>query len=736
MSDVCKKNFRMLMCALLALLLLVFTSMSPCMTALAQGNSAEPSEDSQNDSAEVFAEGVETGEQDLGSGVLALLSDSTDMKASYVTTYDGLKDMPQSEDNDWQIVRESYNEAKQGAGKYSYSEEDAVRLQKAVIANGSENDFQIYLNVEPQLSWDEFFKSLDNYSTHNNSNSFNPSSGCSRLLSQDEFDNLPESQKSWYAKINVTYQLTNGSYSVVRYGNFFGPNGDEQIQNVKNGSYAWSSEKFNTNGLIRGVDWRALVTAAASNSNLSLVIDARDLEKQFSFADKPVYPKSVSDPMGESIIFKGLVSADTGSINAPAEGSLGGTVEWQLPTATPPDPPYYSTQTKPGTIPGTNQEGTVTVLENVVAVERNGKLTAYYSGILEMRYGIALDTSAEGFQSCGNPASAPSEKATYATNGKTSLVYQVEDATKTTDFPLPAVKGLLYDLELKKIDEHSKKGLSGAVFTLLGEDGKPVTGKDGNPVTAVSENDGSVKFHNLALGVYSAKETNPPKGYAADDASSVGPYELCWTKNRALSVDHYGLHDADWASDASNMLPSGELPQVTNRRTLALVVLKQDADTKAPLEGVGFSLIEDDGDGSYSPSDKPARVWLDADMSNLSSSGATNAEGRISFYGIEPGTYWLLETRALAGYRLLDEPIKMTVTNDFDVFFHESMVAVVVDDSNVVRISVDNSKIPVLPKTGSHLGLALGLIGSLSLVTGLLAMVSLRAKNGRRCSRK
>lgn len=134
MAKMRKKNLCILLCVLLTALLLVFTSMQPCVSALAQDSSVP-------------------------------LSDSTGMKASYVTTYDGSKDMPQAEDNDWQIVREPYKEVKQGS-KYTYSEEDAVRVQKAVMANETENDFQVYLNVEPQLSWEEFFKSLDNYATH------------------------------------------------------------------------------------------------------------------------------------------------------------------------------------------------------------------------------------------------------------------------------------------------------------------------------------------------------------------------------------------------------------------------------------------------------------------------------------------------------------------------------------------------------------------------------------------
>ena len=692
------------------------------------------------DASETVDEAAEDSdvEQDDADWIAAyaLTTESTGMKAKYTTEYDGSTGMPGSDANSWQVVRESYSGVKAGDGTYSYASDDVVRVQKAVMANGWENDFQVYLNVEPQLSWEEFFKSLDNYATHNNASSFNPSSGCSRLLSQNEYDALPANEKSWYEKINVKYQLTNNSYDVVRYGNFHGTSKD-QIQNVNNGSYAWASEKFNKNGLINGINWRELVSAAQSGSSLSLVIDARSLESQFTFADKPVYPKSVSDPMGKNIQFKGIISADTGSVISPEIESFGGTLSWMLPTATPPDPPYYSSHTELGKVPGTNVDGTVTVLENLVTINRGGKQTAYYVSVLEMRYAIGLDTSADGFNSCGDPASIPSAKATYDTNGNTTLSYQFNSSNKSTNFAIPAVKGLLYDFELKKIDEQTNEGLAGAVFQLLDKNDNPVNDAAGNSITATSENDGTVKFHNLPWGTYTAKEIQAPPGYLMTGSPNVGPYELCWTTNKAqLALDHAGSHQADWAADTLNVLPRATMLQVTNKRTIGLVVLKQDAETHARLVGVGFALRVDNGDGAFSDADQLALVWSDSSMITLRSEGSTDDTGAISFYGLEPGTYWLCETRTLAGYRLLDKPVKITVTSDSKVYFHESMVEGDMDSSNVVKITVDNDKIPKLPSSGSSGGLVLGVVGIVLIGVSAVAGISARAVRGKHQARK
>lgn len=621
-----------------------------------------------------------------------------------VREYDATVGMPASDANSWQVVEQDYASVKAGAGTYVYSDSDEVRLQKAVMADGSENRFQVYLNVEPQLSWEEFFKSLDNYQTHNNSGTFNPSSGCARLLSQDEYDVLPPSQQAWYEKINVRYNMGDGAYyDVVRYGNFHGE-GKDKIQEVKNGSYAWSSQKFNTNGLIRGVDWPSVVAAAESGGDIKLEVDASDLKEQYAFASGVVYPQSVSDPMGCNIVFDGVVSADEGAVSTPAAGSKDGLIEWTLPTTTPPDLPYYGTHTEAGTIPGTDYETDVTVLENVAVVDRGGKKTAYYAGVLEMRYRISLDVLGDGFVSCGNPVVGSSGQAIVSTNGATELSYQVSNVSKAAEFPLPKVRGLLYSLEVGKADEENPSAmLAGAVFALLDADGNPMLDASGAAITAVTGADGVAKFRDLPVGTYSVKEVSPPSGYVITDSSAHGPYELCWTTNsRNLVSDHAELHECDQPSDASAMTLSGNLDVFLDLHVLGLEILKRDGDTQVPLQGVGFALKIDDGNGVYDDADVLANAWSDAQLSNPSGEGCTNSEGKIAFYGLEPGTYWIEETWTLAGYQGMADPVKMVVTPDRRVLFHQSGVEVALDDDYVVRIVVDNFKLPALPSAGSR----------------------------------
>lgn len=71
-------------------------------------------------------------------------------------------------------------------------------------------------------------------------------------------------------------------------------------------------------------------------------------------------------------------------------------------------------------------------------------------------------------------------------------------------------------------------------------------------------------------------------------------------------------------------------------------VLKREKETKAPLEGVEFQL-------------------LDSDKKVMYQSLITNEKGEIILKGIEPGKYYLKEVKTLPGYVLYDENIEIDI---------------------------------------------------------------------------
>lgn len=664
----------------------------------------------------------EDGGSDAAPGLAATLSATplgataspTGMAAQYSNTYDADELFPQSDANDWQIVSGGYAAMTAGEGIYSYSIDYAVRLQKAAIPTGIENEFQVYLNVEPQVSWEEFFKSLDNYQTHNNSSTFNPSSGCSRLYSEEEYNDMTPEEQALFSPFTVAYTMSDGRvFEVIRYGNFTG-DGKDAIQNVPNGSYAWSSEKFNTNGLIRGINWRPLV-----NGSGRLEVDARGIEQRFSFATDIVYPRTVTDPMGDGIIYQGKISFDEGSVVEPDVGTMEGTLEWSLPTAEYPDPPYFSFHTEDGVIPGTNVPGLVTVVDNVEVVLINGKYTAYYTGILEGRYAITLDVES----SCAPLNNSPADSI-KPTNGDTLLAYEVGTSTRTTEFDVPEVRGLLYDIEVIKIDDSpAGNPVPGAVFALYDEDGEQIA-------TAMSAGDGSLKFRNLPTGTYTLQEVSAPEGYQMTGDGIYGPFVLCWTTNQAsLAQDHGSGHDADQAFDARNMAYASMPLYVTNRYVMSLTILKRDGVDQSPLQGARFSLRADDGDGLFTETDSVAMVFVDPELTETAGEEVeTDEDGYVSLFGIGPGTYWIVETWAPDGYELMSSPVRMVVTGDHRVLFYETGEEVLPDSSHCVSVTIDNLRVPPLPAsgaTGRNLPIAIG-VSLMALSALLLVAVSRR----------
>lgn len=118
-----------------------------------------------------------------------------------------------------------------------------------------------------------------------------------------------------------------------------------------------------------------------------------------------------------------------------------------------------------------------------------------------------------------------------------------------------------------------------------------------------------------------------------------------------------------------------------------IVILKQEIDTKAPLAGVEFELLDENQEAIYS-------------------SLKTDENGQISIDNLLPGTYYIKETKTLEGYTLYDKLIEVKLD------LNETLTAIVNNKEKEVTVEIDKretvmevenrtSEITVkLPKTG------------------------------------
>lgn len=597
--------------------------------------------------------------------------------SAYSNRYTKLND-GYSTANQWQITDQLYSDVKSGEGNYTYSQDGSVRIQKAVIPSGTENKFQIYLNAEPQISWEEFFDSCGQYATHNNSDTFNPSSGVSKLYSEAEYATMSESDKKNMKPIHINCKLTSSlTISQIRYIDF------SKISKVNNGSYCIENKKFawfaDARKFSRNVPWSDL----ADGKKESLDVDCTEAYSKVTFAENSAQPSKVTDLMGKDILFDKVMSYDGGSYSVPSE-SNGNMLTWNLPKVSYENRDYVVVKTK------------------------DGKETAYYSDVYQMRYSISLNVNANDFHSCA-PLNASPAESIYPTNGTTTLVYQFDSDSRTVDFPIPEVRGLLYDISFDKKSD-SGKSLAGATFTLSGADDNLRT------ITTV-ENETS-QFTDLPCGTYDLQETSPPKGYTAPE-DNAWTIDLNYTNNRNVLAQN-SLNPTNMRYIGNDQNGQWVIVNTKNPYTYQINILKTDDTGETVLQNASFSIVD--------PEDMAKTL-----------TGATDENGSLSFdAAFKPNIeYVLTETSAPDGYNLLPAAIhfKVTEPDDEDSGTEERTVELTNSDelNNLVQltlseqedgkglltIQVKNQEGYELPETGGHGTISFTLCG-LAFITGAL----------------
>lgn len=172
----------------------------------------------------------------------------------------------------------------------------------------------------------------------------------------------------------------------------------------------------------------------------------------------------------------------------------------------------------------------------------------------------------------------------------------------------------LGEVRIRKMDsDEITNRLKGAVFTLY----KVEKGKDDKQVGKLLTTDdtGELVISKLEIGHYYLKEVQAPDGYEKTDKL----YEFEITKDLIKAVENILI-------DVPNKKIVPELGSVS-------LVKTDKVDAKIFLEGAEFSLFKADG------------TLVDTGLK-------TDANGKLTYKNLLPGSYYFLETKAPTGYEL------------------------------------------------------------------------------------
>ena len=371
--------------------------------------------------------------------------------------------------------------------------------------------------------------------------------------------------------------------------------------------------------------------------------------------------QNVIDTMGEYIEFLGVENSDGAAIWN--EGA-------QQLTWTP------EVKTKPATEEETIESG-------------NDKTTIIWNlNVAELVYKVRLNVEKEGFNSCANNMNSGLEDSeTYAVNQSAVLTY---NDGKSVEFPVPHVRGLLYEFNFHKVDsEDDSTKLPGAEFTLTSENGKAYK--------AIDLGDGKYTFKDIPWGNYTMEETNPPSGYQLGEtrewAVTVG-YTLD-LQDGTIAIDKH-IHESPspyyrWIGhyDINDQLQYDANAEwkILNEKIKNQILFKKVSSTNENfvLKDAKFELYD---------SERNLLATLTSDDNGYFSLANNNFTN---------GTYYLKEIKAPSGYSLLADEIEFTVSDGSVTVTGNSMASVnsaTEGDKTVYTIVVKNEALYELPEAG------------------------------------
>ena len=253
-------------------------------------------------------------------------------------------------------------------------------------------------------------------------------------------------------------------------------------------------------------------------------------------------------------------------------------------------------------------------------------------------------------------------------------------------------------INVYKVDKDSGKKLENAEFDLYNVTDKKKVG------TYKTDKNGNIAvFYLSRQKTYYLQETKAPDSYKLNDTR----YYFYVDEKGAFSVsDMNGT-----VEDGTFNVPFHGTMTITVKNEIDICNLRitKKNDNSKVLENAEFSLY----------SDKECTKEIEK--------GKTDKNGQLNFDRISVGDFYLKETKAPAGYRLLEDPIKISLKNvngKFTFFVNDKEIKE--DDKNnsltlenglyTGNLTVINSRGSILPATGSPMTIVLTGAGILCLL--------------------
>lgn len=238
--------------------------------------------------------------------------------------------------------------------------------------------------------------------------------------------------------------------------------------------------------------------------------------------------------------------------------------------------------------------------------------------------------------------------------------------------------------KIKKVDKDTGEALKDAKFEIYDVTADKTAG------SLVSNKNGEAELSRLKPSLYYICEVKAPEGYKLNETKYY--FEIDSLGNASVS-DMNGTEN----SGAFFIDENGDLTvTVKNEINLWNLRLVKKNDAGKTLEDAEFTL------------------YRDKDCTDPIGKGTTDKDGRVNFDRIVAGEYYLLETKAPAGYRKIEAPLKVSLRSEDGKFsFYINDEAVKTDDENnsltvenglyTGSMTVINRRGSLLPGTGSSM---------------------------------